>query len=79
MILGGKMEPYSKRCTATKLTSAEKLMYICKNQLGKLLISYSNLLHNNKLTTLRNFPEKMKSIPVLQKGGPKNVSCCRPI
>lgn len=41
MISGGKMEPYSKRCTATKLTSAEKLMYICKNQLGKLLISFS--------------------------------------
>ncbi|XP_022207896.1 rho GTPase-activating protein 190 isoform X1 [Nilaparvata lugens] len=31
---GGKMEPYGKRCAATKLTSAEKLMYICKNQLG---------------------------------------------
>ncbi|XP_034252390.1 rho GTPase-activating protein 190 isoform X9 [Thrips palmi] len=31
---GGKMEPYMKRCTNTKLTSAEKLMYICKNQLG---------------------------------------------
>ncbi|KAL1130273.1 hypothetical protein AAG570_013211 [Ranatra chinensis] len=31
---GGKMEPYVKRCAATKLTSAEKLMYICKNQLG---------------------------------------------
>lgn len=31
---GGKMEPYTKRCTNTKLTSAEKLMYICKNQLG---------------------------------------------
>ena len=27
---------YVKRCAATKLTSAEKLMYICKNQLGKL-------------------------------------------
>ena len=27
-------EPYVKRCAATKLTSAEKLMYICKNQLG---------------------------------------------
>lgn len=34
------MEPYSKRCSATKLTSAEKLMYICKNQLGKILIYY---------------------------------------
>lgn len=31
---GGKMEPYVKRCSAVKLTSAEKLMYICKNQLG---------------------------------------------
>lgn len=28
------MEPYVKRCSATKITSAEKLMYICKNQLG---------------------------------------------
>ncbi|XP_033214904.1 rho GTPase-activating protein 190 isoform X3 [Belonocnema kinseyi] len=31
---GGKMEPYAKRCSSTKITSAEKLMYICKNQLG---------------------------------------------
>lgn len=30
----GKMEPYVKRCTNSKITSAEKLMYICKNQLG---------------------------------------------
>ncbi|XP_019844517.2 rho GTPase-activating protein 190 isoform X2 [Bactrocera dorsalis] len=30
----GKMEPYYKRCVATKVFSAEKLMYICKNQLG---------------------------------------------
>ena len=30
----GKMEPYYKRCSNTKLTSSEKLMYICKNQLG---------------------------------------------
>lgn len=28
------MEPYVKRCAATKIQSAEKLMYICKNQLG---------------------------------------------
>ena len=34
VLLGGKMEPYVKRCTSTKITSAEKLMYICKNQLG---------------------------------------------
>ncbi|GBP41705.1 Rho GTPase-activating protein 190 [Eumeta japonica] len=30
----GKTEPYVKRCVATKLQSAEKLMYVCKNQLG---------------------------------------------
>lgn len=30
----GKTDPYIKRCTAIRLTSAEKLMYICKNQLG---------------------------------------------
>lgn len=30
------MDPYTKRCAANKITSAEKLMYICKNQLGKL-------------------------------------------
>lgn len=33
-ILAGKMDPYIKRCAASKITSAEKLMYICKNQLG---------------------------------------------
>ena len=32
----GKSEPYIKRCTNTKLLSAEKLMYICKDQLGKV-------------------------------------------
>ena len=31
----GKSEPYVKRCASTKLVSAEKLMYICKDQLGK--------------------------------------------
>ena len=36
-VIGSKMEPYAKRCSATKITSAEKLMYICKNQLGKEL------------------------------------------
>ncbi|XP_050671751.1 rho GTPase-activating protein 190-like [Leptidea sinapis] len=30
----GKTESYVKRCVATKLQSAEKLMYVCKNQLG---------------------------------------------
>lgn len=30
----GKMEPYHKRCCQTRLSSGEKLMYICKNQLG---------------------------------------------
>lgn len=30
----GMFEPYAKRCTNTKVASAEKLMYICKDQLG---------------------------------------------
>ncbi|CAG2166680.1 unnamed protein product [Oppiella nova] len=30
----GKTEPYYKRCASTRLSSAEKMMYICKNQLG---------------------------------------------
>jgi hypothetical protein len=30
----GKMEPYVKRCAAIRVNSAEKLMYICKSQLG---------------------------------------------
>lgn len=30
----GKTEPYYKRCASTRLCSAEKLMYVCKNQLG---------------------------------------------
>ncbi|EAT39017.1 AAEL009157-PA [Aedes aegypti] len=30
----GKMEPYTKRCSAIRLSSQEKLKYICKNQLG---------------------------------------------
>lgn len=37
MLTAGKMDPYIKRCCATKIQSAEKLMYICKNQLGKSL------------------------------------------
>ena len=32
---GKSTELYYKRCADTKLQSAEKLMYICKNQLGK--------------------------------------------
>ncbi len=31
----GKTDPYVKRCAAVKIQSAEKLMYICKNQLGE--------------------------------------------
>ena len=34
----GKTEPYHKRCAITKLQSAEKLMYICKNQLGMFIL-----------------------------------------
>lgn len=29
-----KTEPYFKRCSSTRLCSGDKLMYICKNQLG---------------------------------------------
>lgn len=28
------MEPYTKRCASSRVYSAEKLMYICKSQLG---------------------------------------------
>ena len=31
----GKQENYTRRCANTRLSSAEKLMYICKNQLGE--------------------------------------------
>lgn len=43
----GKTDPYYKRCSATKLTSAEKLMYICKNQLGKNILLWQVFLKNN--------------------------------
>lgn len=47
---GGKMEPYTKRCSNNKLTSAEKLMYICKNQLGKIrLVAESNFFNTISL------------------------------
>jgi hypothetical protein len=36
----GKTEPYVKRCAALRLQSAEKLAYICKNQLGMTFQSY---------------------------------------
>lgn len=32
----GRTDAYSKRCVQTKVQSAEKLMYICKDQLGKI-------------------------------------------
>jgi len=32
---GGKTDPYLKRCSQTKIQSAEKLMYICRDQLGE--------------------------------------------
>ncbi|KAF6035132.1 RhoGAPp190 [Bugula neritina] len=31
---GGKTDPYLKRCSQIKIQSAEKLMYICRDQLG---------------------------------------------
>ena len=33
----GKQESYTRRAANTRLVSAEKLMYICKNQLGQSL------------------------------------------
>lgn len=45
-ILAGKMDPYIKRCAASKITSAEKLMYICKNQLGMKKNSLYFILKN---------------------------------
>ncbi|KAL1455174.1 hypothetical protein WDU94_009286 [Cyamophila willieti] len=47
---GGKMEPYVKRCAATKLQSAEKLMYICKNQLGIEKEYEQKVLHDGKIS-----------------------------
>uniref|UniRef100_A0A8D8RS93 Rho GTPase-activating protein 190 n=1 Tax=Cacopsylla melanoneura TaxID=428564 RepID=A0A8D8RS93_9HEMI len=47
---GGKMEPYYKRCAATKLQSAEKLMYICKNQLGIEKEYEQKVLHDGKIS-----------------------------
>lgn len=43
------MEPYTKRCATTKLQSAEKLMYICKNQLGMFSKMYTILQNNKRL------------------------------
>ena len=38
----GRTDPYTKRCVQTKVQSAEKLMYICKDQLGKMFHSPIN-------------------------------------
>ena len=35
----GRTDPYHKRCVATKVQSAEKLMYICKDQLGNVFVT----------------------------------------
>ena len=37
----GKPDPYHKRCATVRLQSAEKLAYICKNQLGQCFSSLS--------------------------------------
>lgn len=44
----GKTEPYHKRCANTRLISAEKLMYICKNQLGIEKEYEQKYLHDGK-------------------------------
>lgn len=46
---GGKQEPYLKRCTATRLQSAEKLMYVCKNQLGIEREYEQKVLHEGRI------------------------------
>lgn len=46
---GGKMEPYLKRCTAVRLQSAEKLMYVCKNQLGIEREYEQKVLHEGRI------------------------------
>lgn len=62
------MDPYTKRCAATKITSAEKLMYICKNQLGmfKMNINFITLIQKVKILTLSKYlikgMQKVKSI-----------------
>ncbi|XP_064634058.1 rho GTPase-activating protein 190-like isoform X4 [Lineus longissimus] len=45
----GKTEPYVKRCAASKIQSAEKLMYICKNQLALEHEFEQKLLPDGKL------------------------------
>lgn len=37
----GRTDPYTKRSVQTKVQSAEKLMYICKDQLGKFQIIFT--------------------------------------
>ena len=49
----GKQESYTRRAANTRLVSAEKLMYICKNQLGQSLSLSLSLayLQASQLTT----------------------------
>ncbi|XP_071104673.1 rho GTPase-activating protein 190-like isoform X3 [Haliotis cracherodii] len=46
----GRTEPYTKRCVQTKVQSAEKLMYICKDQLGMESDYEQKLMPEGKLT-----------------------------
>lgn len=46
----GKTEPYLKRCAALRLCSAEKLMYVCKSQLGIEKEFEQRLLPDGRLT-----------------------------
>lgn len=50
LIAGGKTEPYSKRCATLRLQSAEKLMYVCKNQLGIEKEYEQKLMPDGRLT-----------------------------
>ena len=52
----GRTDPYHKRCVQTKVQSAEKLMYICKDQLGTVYRGSLKLLNKlGKRDKMRGF------------------------
>ena len=53
----GKQERYVQRCANTRAVSAEKLMYICKNQLGKDEHELK-LTKNNPVRVLETFYDR---------------------
>ena len=61
------MDPYIKRCCGTKIQSAEKLMYICKSQLGTRL-SFDFFNSHHQLSAFRLGIEKEYEQRVLPDG-----------